>query len=240
MQAQLVSIDELSESDRHAMYALLNCHFEGVRQPVFESDLVAKNWAILLRDERGSLKGFSTLLIYPTDFAGEPLTVVYSGDTIIDPSAWSSVALPRAWITSVNKLRHWYPQGLLYWLLISSGYRTYRFLPTFWQEFYPRYDRATPTKMQALINHLSGDRFHSSYNPATGIVRFPQPQQLRAGLSKVPPERLTDPHIQFFLKQNPGHEQGDELVCLTELAEANLTRAGRRMWSADAATIAVS
>ena len=37
------------------------------------------------------------------------------------------------------------------------------------------------------------------------------------------------PHIAFFLATNPGHVRGDELVCLTELCDENLTRAGRRM-----------
>ena len=40
---------------------------------------------------------------------------------------------------------------------------------------------------------------------------------------------MNDPHVAFFLKRNPGHGDGDELVCLTELSDDNLTRAGRRM-----------
>ncbi len=33
----------------------------------------------------------------------------------------------------------------------------------------------------------------------------------------------------FFARANPGHEGGDELVCLTSLDDDNLTPAGRRM-----------
>ncbi|NJN87729.1 MAG: hypothetical protein HC881_17285 [Leptolyngbyaceae cyanobacterium SL_7_1] len=239
MQARLIPTHELSEADRHAMYNLLSRHFEGVTVGGFERDLVEKNWAILLNDQTGALKGFSTLLFYETEFAGEPLSVVYSGDTIVDPTAWSSLALPQAWIASVNKLRRWYPNGRLYWLLISSGYRTYRFLPTFWREFYPRYDRPTPAPVQALMQQLSLDRFQSAYDASAGIVRFAHPQQLRSGLDGVPLERLHDAHIRFFLEQNPGHDRGDELVCLTEITETNLTRAGRRMWFAESEAIAV-
>ena len=44
------------------------------------------------------------------------------------------------------------------------------------------------------------------------------------------PERLqSDPHVAFFAARNPGHERGDELVCLCELGDDNLTPAGRRM-----------
>jgi hypothetical protein len=36
--------------------------------------------------------------------------------------------------------------------------------------------------------------------------------------------------VGFFLARNPGWREGDELVCLTEIAEGNLTPAGRRLW----------
>ena len=233
MKAQLVRIENLLPSDRTAMYSLLSTHFQGVEQEVFEADLNQKNWVILLEDQASNtLKGFSTLLMYETVFAGEILSVVYSGDTIMDPSAWSSSVLSRAWITSVNQLRSNYSSGRLYWLLISSGYRTYRFLPTFWKEFYPRYDTPTPADAQKLMEFLAQKQFGNWYDEQTGIVRFPHPHILREGLKGIPEERLRDPHIQFFETQNPGHLVGDELVCLTEICEENLTPAGRRMWFA--------
>ena len=37
------------------------------------------------------------------------------------------------------------------------------------------------------------------------------------------------PLVRFFAAKNPGHLQGDELACLTEITRPNLTRAGERM-----------
>ena len=216
------------------MYALLSTHFEGVRRDVFEADLAQKNWVILLKDKQSNqLKGFSTLLIYSTQFDGEILDVVYSGDTIVEPSAWSSSILSRTWIASVNQLRSQDTKSRLYWLLISSGYRTYRFLPVFWQEFYPRYERPTPAKIQGLIEFLAQEQFGKYYDRKTGIVRFPHPHYLSERLKGIPPERFKNPHIRFFATQNPGYLQGDELVCLTEICQENLTKAGKRMWLAN-------
>ena len=45
----------------------------------------------------------------------------------------------------------------------------------------------------------------------------------------LPAERQLDPHVDYFLARNPGHERGDELVCLTEIRAENLTPAGLRM-----------
>ncbi|WP_321170082.1 hypothetical protein [Mastigocoleus testarum] len=233
MNSQLIPTEELSSLDIEAMYLLLSKHFQGVERDVFNADLNHKNWVILIKDSKtNQLKGFSTLLFYNTDFTGEDISIVYSGDTIMDPSAWSSSTLSRTWIDSVNKLRTEYSQGKLYWLLICGGYRTYRFLPIFWQEFYPRYDVATPPDIANFMEYLAQERFGKNYNPISGVVSFSHPHILREGLRGVPQERLTDPHIEFFDRMNPGHLNGDELVCLTEISETNLTPAGKRMWFA--------
>jgi hypothetical protein len=80
-----------------------------------------------------------------------------------------------------------------------------------------------------LLNHLAQERFGKQFNPDTGVVRFINPQKLRGGLEEIPAGREIDPHVSFFLSHNPGHAEGDELVCLTDLAPENLTAAGRRM-----------
>ncbi|MFO1449451.1 MAG: hypothetical protein U1F61_14955 [Opitutaceae bacterium] len=219
---------DLTPSLRGELRALLDRHFEGVDPVQFSADLDEKSHVILLR--RGpALVGFSTLLVYETRVDGEAVSVVYSGDTIVDPEAWQSPLLARAWITTVNRLRRSYPNGRYYWLLLSSGFRTYRFLPVFWREFFPRHDRSTPAPASRLLEALARERFGPAYLPDRGVVRFARPQRLRPPFRAVPPGRDRDPHVAFFLQQNPGHLQGDELVCLTELSAANLTPAGQRM-----------
>ena len=230
---RVVRREELAPETRRQMYGLLDAHFEGVSPEQFALDLGEKNWVILLEEggEGGSLCGFSTLLVYETRFEEETLSVVYSGDTIVRRDAWGSSALPRTWIACVNSLRPHYPRGRYYWLLITSGYRTYRFLPLFWRSFIPCCDAPTPLRDGLLLHHLARERFGSRYDAATGVVRFERPQALRdqAGLRGIPPERLSDPHVAYFANRNPGHGAGDELVCLCELGDDNLTAAGRRM-----------
>ena len=92
-----------------------------------------------------------------------------------------------------------------------------------------RFDAAMPAAASRLLNHLARERFDAQFDAAAGIVRFDRPQKLRDGLNAVPAGRDSDPHIAFFLARNPGHSCGDELVCLTELTDENLTAAGRRM-----------
>ncbi len=230
MKGRLVRRQDLTGAEREAMYGLLAGHFEGVTRERFGADLAEKSWALLLEDE-GVLRGFSTLLLYESSPPGEEVcTVVYSGDTIVDPSAWGSAALPRCWIDAVRRLREEHPKGRLWWLLLTSGYRTYRFLPVFWKDFWPRWDTPTPPEVRTRLAFLAREKVGGLYREEEGIVRFPEPQRLRGELAEVPEGRLADPHVSFFLEKNPGWAEGDELACLTEIAEENLTAAGRRMW----------
>ncbi len=219
---------DLSAADRAAMRHLLDRHFAGVTAAGFDGDLADKTHALRLHDAAGALVGFSTFAVYPATVGGRRVTVVCSGDTIVDPSAWGAAALPREWIAAVRRLA---PAGVpVHWLLITGGFRTYRLLPTFWRTFYPRHDEPTPVETQAELNQLAGARFGGGYDPETGVVRLPRPQVLRPHLAGVPAGRAAaDPHVAFFARRNPGHGDGDELACLCELADENLTRAGRRM-----------
>jgi hypothetical protein len=218
----------LSPDERVEMYALIESHFEGVREDVFHRDLDAKDWVLrIVRD--GALVGFSTLQSYRAMADGRCLNVIYSGDTVVSPEAWGSPVLARGWIALVRAMQTAHPNEPWYWLLLSSGFRTYRFLPVFWREFWPRYDAETPSDVRALMEELARDHFGDAYDPTAGVVRFETPQRLRAHLAAVPEGKGNDPHVRFFLERNPGHAEGDELVCLTELGDANLTAAGVRM-----------
>lgn len=225
---RLVSRPELLATDRGSMFDLLSQHFEGVTPEQFARDLAEKNLALLLERD-GELVGFSTLLAYTTQFDGTEINVIYSGDTIVTPEAWGSTALPRAWVAGVEALRGQLPSVRCFWLLLTSGFRTYRFLPVFWREFFPRCNQVTPENLQRLLNQLGRERFGGQFDSAAGIVRFRHPQKLHGPLKEVPVGRERDPHISFFLSRNTGYRNGDELVCLTELCPENLTRAGRRM-----------
>lgn len=229
MKGRLIEREALTQAQVWEMHRLFSLHFQDARFEHFVADLDQKNWVVLLEDGRCRIQGFSTLLVYDTQIEGESATVVCSGDTIVARPAWGSSALARTWVTSVYQIARSRPCRRLYWLLIASGFRTYRFLPVFCKLFYPRYDRPTPPQMQRLMDALATERFGARFDARTGIVRFESPTPLSEPLCSLPASRLRDPHVAYFARLNPGFGNGDELVCLADLAEENLTPAGRRM-----------
>jgi hypothetical protein len=232
LKVELIRVDELAASQGEAMIGLFQEHFEGVSRDRFHHDLDEKGWAILITEDDGALRGFTTLDIYDVGVGRETTSVVYSGDTIVHESTRGTTLLSSAWIGAVNRLRGELGKDRLWWLLLASGFRTYRFLPTFWRTFWPHHAETTPPARQKLLDSLAKERFGDEFDEERGIVRLEYPQILRAGFRGIPGRRMRDPHVAFFAERNPAHERGDELVCLTELANDNLTRAGRRMWDA--------
>jgi hypothetical protein len=226
-ESEVFSIEDLDASRKEEMFLLLRRHFDGATSEQFEKDLSGKNWVIQLR-MGGRLSGFSTLCVYEMQYHDELVTVVYSGDTIVTPEAWGTTELARTWISSVWRLRSKYPRGKMYWLLLTSGFRTYRFLPVFWQRFHPSHDDRA-RELQPLLDHLASAYFRDEYISELGIVRFRSPQVLHGSLLEVPAGRRSDPHISYFLQRNPSYILGDELVCIAELHPSNLTKAGRRV-----------
>jgi hypothetical protein len=226
LKGEALSRSDLTDQDVQDMYSIFQDHYEKTTPELFRRDLDDKNWVIILRDsESKSIQGFSTLAFYESAVNGKPVGVVYSGDTIIRPAYWGTSELPRMWGRSVLRIGAQLPQPL-YWLLISSGYKTYRFLPKFFKEFYPRYDQPTPLGIQEIIDHLADERFGAEYYPELGIVRFAEgATPLRERVADITERHLKDPHIAFFADKNPGHTQGDELVCLTRVGLGNFTAA---------------
>jgi hypothetical protein len=73
------------------------------------------------------------------------------------------------------------------------------------------------------MNTLARLRYPGAYRPEAGVLEFAERLgSLVPALAAVPPGRLADPRVRFFLARNPGYARGDELVCLTELDAANM------------------
>ncbi len=247
--SEIVPVAELEAGAVDAMFALFARHYDCVDAARFRGDLADKVAVILLRDAAsGALAGFSTLAVMQAPAAalrsvrqahspetparsesstphgaGRPIRALFSGDTIIDRPYWGSQELTRAWCRFAGELKRSCEETPLYWFLISKGYRTYLFLPIYFREFYPRFDRPTPEPEQRILDALAGARFPADYRPSTGTVQFADSHgQLTAELAEIAPHHRENPHVRFFLQRNPGFAGGHELVCLAEIAPQNM------------------
>ena len=223
-------VASLTAAEREAMLWLMTASYHNVDRCSFEGDLAEKEWAILLHErEQGTLQGFSTLMRLEETVDGQPLTAFFSGDTVINRPFWGETVLPRLWGRLVFSLAEEIRERPVYWFLICSGYKTYRFLPVFFRSFYPGHGQDNAAALRAILELLARRRFPEEFDAEQGVVRLRRATPLKPGLAEVTAQRLRDPHIAFFQQANPGHIRGDELACLAQVSLENLTAAGRRM-----------
>ncbi len=224
---------DLTSSDRNRMYELLATYFDGTTRDRFESDLEEKEAVVLLRDIRGRIAGFSTYMRIQLPVDGRDVVAFFSGDTIVARQYWGETILSRLWSRTVfanaASIEAERPNVQVYWFLICSGYKTFRFLPVFFREFYPHPNAAMPEDIRLILISLGQRKFGAHYDAASGIVRLPHATPLRHGVAGITEHRLRDPLVAFFTAINPRHGEGDELACLTRISRTNLTRAGERM-----------
>lgn len=215
-----VARESLSGEQRARMLALMQTCYAGVSAERFTRDLDDKQYVILLHERRtGDLVGFSTVRIAeePMD-GGRVAEIIFSGDTVIHPDYWGQKELQMRFTRLLvqRKLRRpWRP---LLWMLLSAGYKTYLLAVNHLPRTVPRHDWEPPAERLASLNALATRWFGEQFNADRGTVRFADAHyRVREGVSPIDREAAVHPDIAYFARRNPGHVEGEELVCLAEL-----------------------
>jgi len=223
LQSRIVPRGQITPAQRNSMYSIFARHYDCVSFAKFASDLAEKDCVLLLWDANGDICGFSSQRLLRVSVRGVPVRAVFSGDTIIDRSHWGQQELGRCWCRYVSCLYGEEPEVPLYWFLISKGYRTYLYLPIFFESFYPNYQTPTPEFEQCVLDTLAMAKFPVHYRQESGLIEFPQSQgQLKPHLAEIPGRRLRNRHVQFFIERNPAFASGSELACLAEISPSNM------------------
>jgi hypothetical protein len=231
LRSDAVDVGTLTLQMRRAMYALFERYYVASSFERFERDLTGKDTVFLINDEHGELCGFSTLAVFEMDVDGAPLRVVFSGDTIIEPSHWGSQAFAFSWIRHIGKIFGEAPCVPLFWLLIVKGHRTYRYLPAFGLNFVPNWRETGDTRLHKLKDAIARSLFGAAYDAPSGVVHFEHSLgHLATELAAITPREAARADVRFFLENNPGYVQGDELVCLCELKPENMRPLTRRLF----------
>ncbi len=213
-------------ADQHmleSMYALMKQYYDGVSYDSFIQDLSEKDWLILL-EESDQIVGFSSQMLYEHVIERESVSVLFSGDTIIDKAYWGTFTLPVTWVRMMRTIHSQNPQAKLYWFLISKGHRTYRFLPTFFKSYFPSPDDISCEFEKNLLRQVALDKFGSRFDPETFLIQSDKgSQRLKRGISDVTEPLRKNRYILFFEEKNPGYIDGEELACIARFDLNNLT-----------------
>ena len=231
LHCEIADVSAVDDATRAAMFDLYERYYSGARRPAFERDLADKSQVLLLRNAAGAVSGFSTVKSWVASVGTMRLRVIYSGDTVIDRTHWGTQALPFRWLENAGAIKAMDPRTPLYWLLITKGHRTYRYMSAFARTFYPTWRAETPPQMQLLMETVGHQTFGDRFDRAAGIVRHDQDgAALRGEHAGLDGRQAANREIAFFTQRNPGHGDGDELLCMCELSEDNLRPMARKQF----------
>jgi hypothetical protein len=178
----------------------------------------------------GRLVGITALDVYPTSFESRKVAVIFTSHVMLDEAFRGHNLLQRLGWRTFLATRKRFPRLPIYWFFDSFGYKSYLLLPRNFREFWPRHDRPIPAWEQGLMNHLAVQMYRDAWQPALGIVRHSGHKRLRPEAAPLREEFARDPDLAFYLRANPGHAEGDMLVCLCPLSVTNLATLGIRAW----------
>lgn len=219
--SSVVAVKDLADHTIARMADLYLANYEGTSPSLFRHDLADKDEVLLLYSG-DELVGFTTLLVYSTDYSNSPIRVVYSGDTIVARQDWGQQELAFAWIAHIGKIKAQAPGTPLYWLLLVKGHRTFKYLSAFGKSFYPHWCEERKD-LKPLLDQLARSRFGRDYNPHSGVVEYSSSRgHLTSSIAFATKNELAKEATQFFMKRNPGYRNGHELVCLCELELFNM------------------
>lgn len=221
LRGKVIEVEKLNKEDIDEMYKLMTEYYDNVERKVFLKDLYDKKYCIILKDEKGNIKGFSTQKIINFSFEEKNIYGIFSGDTIIHKSSWGSLELFRVFADFFFDIGEKYEN--FYWFLIVKGYKTYKILPTFFKEFYPNYLTEIPIEMQKILDNFGENFYPKEYNKNTGIIEYKKiKDKLKDGIADITERKLKDKDIKFFQERNPQYFKGNDMVCITRLKKENL------------------
>jgi hypothetical protein len=222
LNARIVAKPDLGKVLMGDLFALYARYYSPVDSTVFAADLARKSYCITLTDDQGQVCGFSTVQHLSLQTSSGEIAVLFSGDTVIDRPWWGEQTLPFAWIEQAGRIKAQSPETPLYWLLITKGHRTFRYLPAFAKLYHPQMN--TTESLRDLTEEIATQVFGSRFDQTRGVLcpDVTCPTALRPEFHGLDVAHSQNPQVQFFVSQNPGYALGEELVCLCELSAENL------------------
>ena len=205
----------------------LTSEFYDVERDYAQAEL-SKRQSIAMFRKNGVLLGMAAIDIYPVKFRGRNLTVISTAHVLIREHWRGRNLIQKLGIRMYLHalLRH--PLRPIYWFFDTFSYKSYLLLPRNFHTYWPRHDRPTPEANAALMNQLSTQTYGPAWRPARGLAVRSGQKRLRASAAPLVLRADAGPELQFFARVNPGHAEGDMLICLCPLTPSNWLSVARK------------
>ncbi len=228
LRIQIVRTATLSSADWDELWQLTDLFYETDRGHTHDS-ISRHQWIALVRaGGGGEILGTASISVHHVPFEGRTVSAIWTSHVLLRPEVRGRNLIQKMGLRMflAERLRH--PLRPIYWFFDTFSYKSYLLLPRNFREYWPRPDRPTPARDLALMDRLATRIYGADWRPSQGIVGRSGLKRLRATTAPLDAGRANSPDLEFFARANPGHAEGDMLVCLCPLTLPNWLRAARR------------
>ncbi|HEU4778849.1 MAG TPA: hypothetical protein VFS58_03115 [Steroidobacteraceae bacterium] len=223
---EVYSTADLSPAQWDEIWTLTEEFFD-VERYYAEAELRQRQSIAMFR-MNDSLLGMAAIDVCPIEFRGRKVIVICTPHVLIR-EAWRGRNLLQklgARTFLATRIRH--PFRPIYWFFSTFSYKSFLLLPRNFRQFWPRHDESTPEPRAALIDQVAMQLYGPAWRPARGIVVRSGQKRMRSTAAPLVLGPGSDPVLEFFARANPGHAEGDMLVCLCPLTLSNWLSLARK------------
>jgi len=206
---------------------LLTAEFFDVEREYAETELRRRQTIALFR-MNDALLGMAAIDTYPAEFRGRRIAVISTSHVLLRENWRGRNLVQKLGLRSFLAARLRYPLRPIYWFFDTFSYKSYLLLPRNFRTFWPRRDMPTPEPQAALMDQLATQMYGPAWRPARGVAVRSGQKRLRATAAPLMLAAEAEPDLEFFARANPGHAEGDMLVCLCPLTPSNWLTLARK------------
>jgi hypothetical protein len=201
--------------------------FRGVDKAAFVGCVVDSKaehtWIQLYRDGDGALGGYVAVHIYERAISGRTTAIVRCQTGMLREHRGANL-MAGFFADRLFRYLVAHPLRRLYLLGLFIHPSSYGQLVRYTDEVWPREGVETPAEIQELMNDL-GDSFgFARVAPANALIRNGGWQTIDSRADRAYWERSERPGVQFYLRENPGYEQGHGMLTLAPFTLGSVAR----------------
>jgi hypothetical protein len=210
------------------------CRYTEASRELFEQSLRRREHLCSAVDG-AELVGIAAVDTAAVRFEDRTVVRIFTSNTLIAESHRGRNLIQRWALGELVRARLRHPLSAIYWFFDTFSYRSYLLLCRNFHDYWPRRDTPTPPALLRLMDAFATPLYGDAWDVARGLVRA-NGKRLKEFVSPIDDRARANPDVQFFEARNPGHADGEMLVCLAPLHARNcaliagraLARAARR------------
>jgi hypothetical protein len=194
--------------------------YEAISFEDFERQRRELSKALLARHASGAIGGVVAARIFTVGSGADERTMVWGEWGFLDPPFRRRLLLERAMLGGAlpSLLRH--PRRPVYFMAEAASWKGYLALARGFAHLWPRPGCSLPEAERRIIMQVLERRGDPEWDPARRVFHRGKPMATAGGAEHVP-DHLRALH-DFYRRVNPGHAEGDSLLCVGRVSWQSL------------------